>query len=277
MHIIHWQYLLILTPPYDSKGSVFIAWNKRKSILKRTEYGRVLGIAETRDTSIRHGYVNTVMTSELQSSQAKSQNVVVRTMKQVDASQVAEIWRNGLAQTAGSYGLVPMRLIMGYAIEQYGNEAMKPKGDVGPQGSNLIDAWMKNDDRTMLVATSYSGVIVGCIGVKIGFDMKQQQPGSTVASVWRMSVAETWRRRGVGLLLMQAAEEWARRQGCTSMILETTNKLAAQFYVNKAGYREDPFPKDISLVHHYLGLVKTYTKSLDAMNKNTDSAVTNER
>jgi hypothetical protein len=120
-------------------------------------------------------------------------------MKQEDASCIAEIWRNGLEKMAKSYGLiVMMQLIMGYAIKQCikqcGSEAMKPEGNLVPQGINLVDAWMENDNQIMLVATNDMGVIIGCIGVKLGFDMKQQQPGSTIASVWTMSVAETWWR-----------------------------------------------------------------------------------
>lgn len=186
-------------------------------------------------------------------------------MTREDAPYVAEIWKLGLAQTSQSYNFVLLKTLMGYALEHYGQHAMTPEGDVGPEGKNLVDAWMNQNDRTMLVATDASteGLhTVGCIGVKIGKDMTKQETGSTVASVWRMSVAEAFRRQGVGLSLMHAAEEWARQQGCSAVILETTNKIAAQFYI-KAGYREEPFPKEQSILHHYIGLVKMYTKSLD--------------
>ncbi len=190
-------------------------------------------------------------------------------MTREDAPFVASLWRHGLAQTAESYNFVVLKTVMGHFLEQYGENAMKPEGDVGPEGRNLVDAWMNQNDRIMLVAMDASTevdslVIVGCIGVKVGKDMTKQEPGSTVASVWRMSVEEMFRRQGIGLSLMHAAEEWARNQGCKTMVLETTNKIAAQFYL-KAEYREEPYPKEQSILHHYMGLVKMYKKSLDVV------------
>lgn len=189
-------------------------------------------------------------------------NIRVRPMNENDAPAVASIWRRGLRQTAESY--VVLKPLMGYALEKYGDEALSEIGDVGPEGRNLVNTWVsKKDDRTMLVAESDNNVIVGCIGVKIGKDMEKEEPGSTVASVWRMSVEESTRRQGVGLKLMHAAEQWARGNQCTTVVLETTNKIAAQFYTNKAGYREEPFPKERSLILHYVGIVKMYTKSFE--------------
>jgi GNAT superfamily N-acetyltransferase len=206
-----------------------------------------------------------VMTSNTSSIPTKT--FAVRQMARDDAPHVGEIWRRGLVQTAESYNFAVMKTILGYALDRYGQHAMTPEGDVGPGGRNLVHAWMNQNDRTMLVATDSSeGLIVGCIGVKVGKDMTKQETGSTVASVWRMSVEESFRRQGVGLSLIRAAEEWARQQGCSSVVLETTNKFAAQFYI-KAGYREEPFPKEQSIIHHYMGLVKMYTKSLDVVNE----------
>jgi len=184
-------------------------------------------------------------------------------MHEMDAPQVAQIWRDGLEQTAESYVL--LKPLMGYLLHKYGDNAMTLEGDVGPQGRNLVDAWISKKDCTMLVAcdNAQKQKCIGCIGVKVGKDMKQPESGSTVASVWRMSVEKSVRRQGVGLSLMHAAEEWAQQRECKSMVLETTNKIAAQFYTAKAGYREEPFPKETSLFLHYLGIVKIYTKSLD--------------
>lgn len=215
--------------------------------------------------SMQLSLINIIMTMQLSRDQVK--NVVIRPMCEKDAPQVAEIWRRGLAQTAESHSL-PLRPIMRFALEQYGENAMTPQGDVGPEGINLVDAWISKIDRTMLVAScdddsnNNTMSIIGCIGVKVGKDMEEEEPDSTVASIWRMSVAESCRRHGVGLLLMKSAEDWARQKKCTTMMLETTNKIAARFYTKRAGYREEPFPKERSLVHHYMGIVKIYTKSL---------------
>lgn len=195
-------------------------------------------------------------------------NVLIRPMNAKDAAAVAKIWRDGLSQTADSHGFV-LKPIMRYSLEHYGNEAMKTAGDVGPEGVNLVERWMAKVDRTMLVACCVDSddgsesKCIGCIGVKIGGDMEKEEPGSTVASVWRMSVEESTRRQGVGLKLLRAAEEWAREHQCKTMVLETTNKIAAQFYTVKAGYQEESFPKERSVFLHYLDIVKIYTKSLD--------------
>ena len=187
-------------------------------------------------------------------------NVTIRPMIEKDAPKVAEIWRNGLKQTAESYFV--LKPLMEYLLAKYSEDAMKPEGDIGPEGNNLLDIWLSKSDRTMLVACQ-DNKCIGCIGVKVGEDMNKQEPGSTLGSVWRMSVEESHRRQGVGLMLINAAEDWARQQRCTAMILETTNKIAAKFYTEKAGYREEPFPKERSMILHYTGILKLYTKSLN--------------
>lgn len=204
----------------------------------------------------------------------QSRNVVVRPMKQEDAPSVAEIWRQGLSQTAESHGLF-LGPLMQLSLAKYGQDAMKPTGDVGPNGMNLAKTWLAKDDRSMFVAACNSDdehhQIVGCIGVKVGQDMEKKEPNSTIASVWRMSVDEQFRRQGIGLKLMTAAEDWAREHECTRIQLETTNKIAAQFYTSKAGYQEEPFPKERSIILHYLNIVKMYTKTL-TVDKDDDDA-----
>ena len=91
----------------------------------------------------------------------------------------------------------------------------------------------------------------GCVGVKVGTDIEKQESGSVAASIWRLSVDERVRRQGVGMALMCAAEDWARQQGCTCMSLATSNNFAAKFYVEKAGYSEEPFLMDESLFLHF--------------------------
>jgi GNAT superfamily N-acetyltransferase len=146
-------------------------------------------------------------------------------------------------------------------MKKYGDHAMLPDGDVGPDGENLISNWISKEDRIMFVALQ--GLkCVGCVGVKVGTDIEKQESGSVVASIWRLSVDERARRQGVGMALMCAAEDWARQQGCSSMSLKSANKIAAKFYVEKAGYKEEPFPMDESLFHHYMRLVMNYKKSL---------------
>jgi ribosomal-protein-alanine N-acetyltransferase len=52
-------------------------------------------------------------------------------------------------------------------------------------------------------------------------------------------VAEDWRRGGVGTVLMNAAEAWAREQGARFVYLETAeDNAAAQNFYRRRGYQK---------------------------------------
>jgi ribosomal protein S18 acetylase RimI-like enzyme len=128
-------------------------------------------------------------------------------------------------------------------MKEYGEEATSASGDVGPNGSNLMEFWGDKEDRVMLVATLAEDpdVVVGAVAVKKGPSYSDVEPESTEASIWRMSVSSNVRRRGLGKKLMQAAEEWARdKYHCTSMGLWTANAVAGKFYCDKAGFEVVP-------------------------------------
>lgn len=69
-----------------------------------------------------------------------------------------------------------------------------------------------------------------------------------VAHIITIDVVESWRRRGVGRRLMDAAEDWAARLGLQSIHLETSeeNTTAQQFYEAR-GYAK------VRKVDHYYG------------------------
>ena len=84
------------------------------------------------------------------------------------------------------------------------------------------------------------GELLGCVCVKEAHTLYREAergvpapPGE--ASVWRLTVAPSARRLGVGRLLMAAAEAWARERGCGAVSLITGNPESAQFY-RKIGY-----------------------------------------
>ena len=64
-----------------------------------------------------------------------------------------------------------------------------------------------------------------------GFLIAGREPGR-IAHIVTIDVVEGWRRHGVGTLLMDAAEEWARKQGLALVYLETAedNSAAQKFY-----------------------------------------------
>lgn len=54
-----------------------------------------------------------------------------------------------------------------------------------------------------------------------------------------IDVAKPWRRRSVGTMLMDAAEEWAKKHGMRVVYLETAEcNLAAQSFYRQRGYEK---------------------------------------
>jgi GNAT superfamily N-acetyltransferase len=106
-------------------------------------------------------------------------------------------------------------------------------------------------------------MVVGCVGIQLGTTFSQEPqlqgpianttapstthpaptplppPTTTTASIWRLSVAEHARNRGVGVTLMERASEWAKSKGCQRICLVTANPVAAHFYTKKLGYQYD--------------------------------------
>lgn len=166
-----------------------------------------------------------------------------------DAAAVAQIWRDGLQQTAAASPWW-IRTKMADGMQKYGESALKEDGDVGPDGNNLMPKW--NDPpadatRRMFVAVlddnngrnNENERVVGAVGVRKGYEEKEEHdPDCKLASIWRMSVDSSARRQGIGLALMEKAEDWARENKCTRMKLVTANPVAGRFYVEKAGYEK---------------------------------------
>ena len=69
-----------------------------------------------------------------------------------------------------------------------------------------------------------------------GFLIVHREPRK-ILHIITIDVPEAWRRRGVGSLLMDAAEHWAREQGLRMIGLETAqDNLAAQKFYAARGY-----------------------------------------
>jgi ribosomal-protein-alanine N-acetyltransferase len=78
-----------------------------------------------------------------------------------------------------------------------------------------------------------------------GFLIAHREPRK-VLHIITIDVLETWRRRGVGSLLMEAAEQWAVDHGLQMIGLETAqDNLAAQRFYMARGYRK------VDEVEHY--------------------------
>lgn len=75
-------------------------------------------------------------------------------------------------------------------------------------------------------------------GEVVGFLIAQREPRK-ILHIVTLDVLTAWRRRGVGSLLMDAAEQGARNRGLRLMGLETAeDNLAAQKFYAARGYRK---------------------------------------
>jgi ribosomal-protein-alanine N-acetyltransferase len=78
-----------------------------------------------------------------------------------------------------------------------------------------------------------------------GFLIAHREP-RRILHIVTIDVLEAWRRRRVGSLLIEAAEQWARDQGLRMIGLETAeNNLAAQRFYAARGYRK------VNEIEHY--------------------------
>jgi GNAT superfamily N-acetyltransferase len=89
----------------------------------------------------------------------------------------------------------------------------------------IADSAMRGE-RALLVAEDDEGAIVGTVQVVLA--QPENQPHR--ADVAKMLVHRRARRRGVGALLMRAAEDAARRAGKTLLVLDTASQDAERLY-----------------------------------------------
>jgi len=72
----------------------------------------------------------------------------------------------------------------------------------------------------------------------VGFLIAQREP-RRILHIVTIDVREAWRRRGVGSLLMDAAEQWAIEQDLQMIGLETAqDNIAAQKFYQGRGYHK---------------------------------------
>ena len=75
-------------------------------------------------------------------------------------------------------------------------------------------------------------------GEVVGFLIAERQ-AHRAAHIVTIDVVESWRRRHVGSLLMDAAEDWAREQGLVLVYLEAAeNNAPARSFYEARGYRK---------------------------------------
>jgi ribosomal protein S18 acetylase RimI-like enzyme len=80
-----------------------------------------------------------------------------------------------------------------------------------------VAAALEDGRRRLWIARTADGGIVGTVQL----DLATQANGRHRAEVIKLMVASSARRRGIGRLLMEAAETEARRLGRTTLVLDT--------------------------------------------------------
>mmetsp|Transcript_31496 Transcript_31496/g.92385 ORF Transcript_31496/g.92385 Transcript_31496/m.92385 type:complete len:209 (+) Transcript_31496:185-811(+) len=184
--------------------------------------------------------------------------ILIRPIQPQDAPEAAVLWRHGLQQTIDAAATEEKRKSYREFFEKHAKEECSEGGAVGINGTGLIDFFCPPNDACMFVAihcegrTSDTSKVVGIVGVKRGMDSEkfpidseEQRVDYNTFSIWKMSVAEESRGRGIGKKLMAKAEEWAKDQkpsmvdGVAAkkrMRLYTANPIAAAFYTSAVGF-----------------------------------------
>ena len=88
-----------------------------------------------------------------------------------------------------------------------------PENDTGCDIENISSAYLSSPGNHFWVAQTPEGEIVGMIGV--------QQPEDGVGQIRRLRVAEPWRRRGIGSVLMETALHFCQERQYLKVKLDT--------------------------------------------------------
>ena len=152
-------------------------------------------------------------------------------------ADVSRIWVAGLRQTVDSSGCCS-RPFWSWLMKSLVSSATSEDGEMNPDGTNLLNIWSGKSDRTMLIA-EIDGAVVGCCAVKRGEQEKViADDNCTVFSVYRLSVDEKSRQKGIATKLMRSAEEWAKAHGGLKITLFNANNVAGKFFCEKMGYKK---------------------------------------
>jgi ribosomal protein S18 acetylase RimI-like enzyme len=152
-------------------------------------------------------------------------DVRVRPLRPGDADGVASIW----IESARYH-----QRLNAYLYAVHDAEVISNRYRRNEQHSQSLP----DEDKVTFVAEA-GGVLVGFVDVEIL--RPRDEATDFIARVHgyvpELAVAESWRGRGVGDLLMSAADEWAKEQGAEHMWLDVdaANEPAQRLYA-KRGY-----------------------------------------
>ena len=133
-------------------------------------------------------------------------------------------------------------MIIREAISQDVSELALLMGQLGyPTSIEEMQVRMDNiqlNSNYHTLVVEFEGSIVGMAGVSIGYFYELD---GSYARILAFVVDSNYRKKGIGANLIHKAEEWARKQGATSIVLNSGTRperfAAHQFYKN-VGYEE---------------------------------------
>ena len=133
-----------------------------------------------------------------------------------------------LGSVASLFTLHAFPSAVGTALIAPGVEASYRK-DMTPDKLPLV--WGRHGVSTFFVAVGEDGEVLGCGAVRRGHTLlPPSEAPTTEASMWRLAVAPSARRRGVGRALVLAATEWCAAHGYTRLTLITGNNESKRMY-----------------------------------------------
>ena len=97
---------------------------------------------------------------------------------------------------------------------------------------------IKSNSNYHTLVVEFEGSIVGMAGVSIGYFYELD---GSYARILAFVVDFNYRKQGIGANLIHKAEEWARKQGVTSIVLNSgirPERLNAHQFYKSVGYEE---------------------------------------
>ena len=140
--------------------------------------------------------------------------VTYRTYKPEDYEAVRDLFRNGLMDFAG---------------ENEGEFSRYVQQSLDDDLQDIAGQYLDSQNNHFWVAEA-EGRIVGMVGV--------QRRGEEEAELRRMSVAADFRRQGIGVGLLETAQEFCRERGYKRLRLTTVSQMTAAIAMyRKFGFR----------------------------------------
>ena len=105
----------------------------------------------------------------------------------------------------------------------------------------FLESFIEGKKYHNFIGRNEQGEPLGFINLSIRSDYVEGSSGSPVVFIEGIYTMPAYRKQGVASKLMQAGEEWGRKQGCSEMASDayTDNTVSRAFHV-RAGFTEAP-------------------------------------